>query len=166
MRTERIYHLTHLPVIRIRALMTGIHSIIAFSLNLPIFYSAVTKCLQATLTSFLASGKHLLPPTTTSPHFRTPKNFTTQLILPLLAMSPGSHSAYSIMELSLYATFRHGWKRNTKFGLEIPELLSKICCQTRILNLTSIMCHFKNILLMELIVFETSCPESGPGSRQ
>ena len=165
MRMETIYRLKHLLVIWIWGFTTGNHTTIASNLNLPTFSFVVTRCPPGTSTSFLASGRHPLLSTTMNPHFPTLKNFTTQLIPPLLATSPGNHLAFSTMEISQHSTFRHGCKQNTTSGFEIPEPLSKICCQTPILNLISIMHPFKSAMLV-FIVFEISCLQYGPGSRQ
>ena len=100
------------------------------------------------------------------PPFQTLKNFMMSLIPLLLATLSGNHLAYSIMELSLHTRYHHGCKQNMTSGFETPKLLSIKCCQTPILNLILIMFPLKSTVLMESIVFETSCLQSGPGSRQ
>ena len=86
------------------------------------------------------------------PHIPTLKDFTILSTPPLLVMLPDNHLVYNIMELSPHAMFHLGCKQNTMSGFETPEVLSKICCQTLILNIILIMHPFKSTVLMKSIV--------------
>lgn len=168
MRTVMNYQQIPFPfhVIQIENPTTGAHTTIVPNLKLRTSYSVATKCQPGILILFLASGLRLLLPTTTKHHFLKSQTCTTQLTKLLLAMSPGNHLHYNLMELDQQRRFHHGWMRTTMSGSGILAFSFTTSCPIPISKVKLISHPFKNTRPMERIDFKILCLGYGPGNKQ
>lgn len=162
--------LIHLPSPKLEIRRIGLHSKIASSLRPPNFFTRSVKCRVQISRSWWNYGPHIqhceipkMCPLWTFHHSQSTGTCTVRLMQYPSVVCHGKASLFHLTVPSPRIP-RHGWKLDTKYGLENLAYFSRWCWRTPTFKIPSITHHIGNMIHITNVVTRILCQVTGHGN--